>query len=348
LIFDYDVEDIFRQSLMRKAWIFFLAIITLLPCCQKEEQNFYTLGIFQVDDAPTLNSVRKGFVSALEEAGLRDGVDIQLVLRNGMGNIPEVQRIAQEFVETPVDMIVPLSTPCLQAALHATQELPIVFSSVANPFLAGAGRSVDDHLKNVSGVSSRGPIKESLAFIKGVLPDAKRVGTLWTPAELNSKFYLELATEGAEELGMEIVAIPITNKSEVMRSAQLLVNRKVDVIYQISDNTINASFEAIGRVAEENAIPLFGGFLFSTHLGACAAMGWDFFDMGYRAGEIALRVKNGEDPASIPFIYMDKVKLYLNMNAAEKQGVRFSEDILSRADEILRIEERPSEDSGGL
>ncbi len=332
---------------MRKYWFFLLAVLFVYPGCQKANKDLFTIGLFQVDDAPTLNAVRKGFLSALEEAGLQDGVNIRMTIRNGMGNIPEVQRIAQEFVSSKVDLIVPFSTPCLQAALHGSSEIPIVFSSIANPFLAGAGKSVDDHLPNVTGISSRGPIKESLAFIKRVLPGAKRIGTLWTPSELNSKYYLDLARDGAKEMGFEIVAVPVHNKSEVLLAAQVLLNKKIDVIYQISDNTINASFEAVSRAADENAIPLFGGALFSTRLGACAAMGWDFFDMGHKAGEMAIRVKNGERPADIPIQYMNKVKLYLNLNAASKQGVTFPEDVLEQADEILKIEGRSRKDSTG-
>jgi putative ABC transport system substrate-binding protein len=330
---------------MKKYWVLFAAFLLMFPACQKENRDLYTIGVFQVDDAPTLNSVRKGFISALEEAELLDGVNIRMVIRNGMGSIPEVQRIAQEFVSSQVDLIVPFSTPCLQAALHASLEIPIVFSSIANPFLVGAGRSVDDHLPNVTGISSRGPIKESLAFIKQILPETKRVGTLWTPSELNSKYYLDLAIEGAKELGLEIVSVPVNNKSEVLMAAQVLMNKRIDVIYQISDNTINASFEAVSRVADENAIPLFGGALFSTNLGASAAMGWDFFEMGHRAGQVAIRVKNGENPAGIPIQYMNEVKLHLNLNAAAKQGVSFSEDVLARANEILRIEGKSRKDS---
>ena len=330
---------------MRKYGIFLVVVLLLFPCCRKEAEDLFTIGIFQVDDAPTLNAVRRGFMSALEEADLLDGVNIRVVIRNGMGSIPEIQRIAQEFVSSRVDMIVPLSTPCLQAALHASSEIPIVFSSVANPFLAGAGRSEDDHLPNVTGVSSRGPIKESLAFIKKIIPGAGRIGTLWTPSELNSKFYLELAREGAKEMGLEIVAVAVENKSEILMAAQVLINKKIDVIYQISDNTINASFEAVSHVADENAVPLFGGALFSTDLGACAAMGWDFFEMGHRAGLIAIRIKNGENPADIPIQHMKEVKLHLNLNAAAKQGVEFPEDVLAQADEILRIEGKDRKDS---
>lgn len=330
---------------MRKVLILFLLSLLVFLCCEKKQESLYTIGIFQFNDAPTLNEVREGFIRALEDNGLRNNENIRLKIRNGYGNLPEVQRIAQDFVDEDVSMIVALSTPCLQAALIATHEIPIIFSSVANPFLAGAGKSANDHRSNVSGVSSRGPIEKSLGFIKEILPEAKRLGTLWTPAEINSEFYLELAKRGARDQGFEIVDVPIANKNEVLHSAQLLINKKIDAIYQISDNTINASFETIGTVAEENSIPLFGGFLLSTHRGACAALGWDFFEMGHKAGEIAVRVKGGENPAKIPIQYMSKVRMHLNLDAAAKQGIKFSDEVVREADEVAGAEEKSQDNS---
>ncbi len=320
---------------MKKLFICLSIVLFFVLSCQKESKSVYTIGIFQVNDAPTLNVVRDSFVQSLEDQGLRDGENIRLILKNAMGDIPEAQRLAQEFVTERVDMIVAFSTPCFQAAMHATRDIPIIFSSVANPYLAGARTSDENRVPNVAGVSSRGPIRESLEFIREVMPDAFRIGTLWTPSELNSGYYLELARNSANDLGFEIIAVPVTNSSEVLLATQVLINKNIDVIYQISDNTINATFEAVGEVASENGVPLFGGQPYSTRLGACAALGWDFFDMGYKAGQIAIRVKNGETPANIPFQYMSEVKLYLNLEAAQKQGILFSGEILRRADEII-------------
>jgi putative tryptophan/tyrosine transport system substrate-binding protein len=274
-------------------------------------------------------------MQALTDSGLRDGVNIRLEVRNAQGDVTEAQRIAQEFVSQKTDMIVALSTQCLQAALMAAPRVPVVFASVANPQLTGAGTSAENHLGNVTGVASTGPVKQILSFIKEVLPGAKRIGTLWTPSELNSEYYLELAREGAAELGLEIIAIPVANVNEVLFSAQMLLNKRIDVLFPISDNTINASFESLGRMAEDNSIPLFGGFLLSTRLGACAALGWDFFDMGYKAGQIAVRVKSGENPGRIPFQSMSQIRLHLNLDEARKQGVQFSPKVIQRADDVI-------------
>lgn len=319
----------------------FLPLGVLPSGCRVPEKRLYTFGVFQITDAPTLNEARKGFIQALQDSGLRDGVDIRLIERYAGGDTTEAQRIVQEFIEEKADMIVALSTQCLQAAIIAAPKIPVVFTSVANPYLLGVGRSAENHAGNITGVASTGPIKQTLGFIREALPGAKRIGTLWTPAELNSEYYLRLLQEGAADLGFEVIAQPVANSNEVLLSGQMLLNRKIDAIFPISDNTINAAFETLGRLAQENGVPLFGGFPLFARLGACAAMGWDFFEMGYRTGEIALRIKNGEDPGRIPIQTMSRVRLHLNLQAAEKQGVNFPPQIRERADDIVGVEGSP-------
>ncbi|MBD3413923.1 MAG: hypothetical protein GF421_05780 [Candidatus Aminicenantes bacterium] len=321
---------------MKKVLFAFLVLSFLgFGCRDDHGERLYTIGIFQVNDAPTLNAAVDGFIKALQENGLVHGQNVILIKENAMGDISKVHNIVESFVKSDVDLIAAFSTSCLQAAINATRDIPIVFSSVANPYRAGAGFSPTEHLSHVTGVSSRGPIRESLFWLKEVLPKTSKIGTLWTPSELNSEYYLEITREVAAELGLEVKAVPITNSSEVLLSSQLLISRGVDAIYQISDNTINESFEAVAQVALDNEIPLFGGFLLSTKQGACAALGWDFFDMGYKSGEIAVEVKNGKDPAEIPFQYMKDARLYINLEAASRQRVVFSEEIKNRADQVF-------------
>jgi putative ABC transport system substrate-binding protein len=320
---------------MKKWFGFLLILLVAFLGCRGRAPKLFTFGIFQINDAPTLNTTRKGFLQALADSGLRDGLNVRIKIRNAMGDVTEAQRIAQEFVDQHTDIIIALSTQCLQAALMATQKIPIVFTSVANPHLLGIGGAAGNQSRNVTGVASTGPVKEILAFIHETLPGARRVGTLWTPSELNSEYYLQLAREGAAAVGLEVVAEPVANENEVLTSAQMLLNKKIDVLFPVSDNTINASFESIGRLAEENGIPLFAGYPPFARLGACAALGWDFYEMGYKAGQIAVRVKNGEAPGRIPLQSMSRIRLHLNLSAADKQGIRFPDSVISRADDLI-------------
>ncbi len=328
------------MRMTRKTALILIPFLALAGCREtKSPSRLYTIGYFQVVESDTANEARKGFIKALEDNKLEQGINVDLEIRNALGDLTNLQKIAQGFVDQGVDMIVAHSTACLQAAMMATPRIPIVFIAVANPYLVNAGKSADDHLANVTGVASTGPIKQTMALIRQILPGARRVGMLWTPSELNSEYYLNLAREAAAELGLEIVSVPVSSSNGVLLAAQILISKKIDVLFPISDNTINSSFSTLGRVAEENSVPLFGSFLLATRDGACAGLGVEFSDMGYKAGLMAVRIRNGESPAGIPFDAMTGVKLHLNLLAARRQGVKFPPEVLKVADEILTVED---------
>jgi len=318
---------------VKRVWLVFCVLAA--SCGGPDGKDLTTIGVLELIDSGTSREVRRGLLQALADGGLRDGVNVRIEVRNGRGNISEVHRLARAFVKDGVDILVPTSTQSLQAALIATPKIPIVFSSVANPYLAGAGVSATEHRPNVTGVASTAPIREGLAVVREILPGARRLGTLWTPSEMNSEYYLDLAREASADLGFDIVSVPVENPDDILLAARVLINRKIDAIYQISDNTINAAFEALARAADENAVPLFSGSLLAARSGAAAAVGWDFYAMGYKSGQLVLRVKNGENPTLIPLESMSDVRLVLNRRAAALQGVVFPGSVLKRAAEIL-------------
>lgn len=320
-----------------------LAAALLLPGCREKApppepgdiSPPYAIGIFQSVDSPTANEIRRGILQAFTDAGLRDGREILVSIRIANNDIAEVQRIAAELAAGRADMIIPLSTQALQAAILTARRKPIVFGAVAVPYLVGAGTSAENHLGHVTGVVSTGPVRETMALIREVLPKARRIGSLWTSSEINSEFYLELARESAAELGLDLVAVPVTGPHEIPAALQRVLNQRVDALFPMSDNTLNSSFDVIGRAAEENRTPLFASFLRSVEFGACAALGFDFYEMGLKTGRLAVRVKSGESPARIPIQSLDDVRLYVNPSAAAKQGIVLPRAVLDRASKTV-------------
>ncbi len=311
----------------------FLAVIA--GCGKKQETKLTSVGIMQFVTNPFSEQSIAGILKALEDAGYRNGENISIEVKNAQGDFPTVLAITQKFKSDRKDMIISVSTPCLQAAINSKFEGPIVFCSVANPILAGAGRTDTDHLPNVTGVPTTSPFHQSVELIREVFPSARKLGTLYVPAEVNSEYYMECAKEEAEKVGYEFVAIPVSATSEILDATQVLASKKIDVIYQISDNLSAAGFDSEVRVANENRIPLVANQVKQAEAGAFLAVGWDFFDVGYKAGEIAVRIINREDPAKIPFERMERVFIAVNKSAAKVQGVAIPASILEKADRIF-------------
>ena len=84
---------------MKRCGLILMAILVLASGCDKQTENLYKIAVFQIIDSPTLNETRKGFLQALADHGLRDGVNVRLTLRNAMGDVVEAQQIAQSGVD---------------------------------------------------------------------------------------------------------------------------------------------------------------------------------------------------------------------------------------------------------
>ena len=308
--------------------------LALAGCGSRSGKELYTVGVFQINSNPNLDAAREGFIDGLGQAGYEDGENIRLIVKNAQGDIATAQLIAQQFAQE-ADMTMAISTPCLQAAIKATTAKPIIFGEIANAYVAGAGASATDHLPNVTGAFSFHPIKETLELLLEIRPEAKRVGVLWNPAQANSVFNVELEREGAQELGLELVEVTVSNSSDVLMAAQTLATKEVDAIVQISDNVVYAAFDSLVKVADEQRIPLFSNSLDHAEQGAAVALGWDFYDNGLKSAELAVRVMKGESPADIPFQGLDEILLHVNLEAAEAQGLHIPESVLQRADKVI-------------
>jgi putative ABC transport system substrate-binding protein len=66
-----------------------------------------------------------------------------------------------------------------------------------------------------------------------------------------------------------------------------------------------------------------------------ATIGWAYFDDGYAAGKLAVRVLRGESPATMAFEPLTKTELLVNKATAEAIGVTLPEQLLKEAKEVV-------------
>ncbi len=307
-----------------------LFLILLMGCSQ--QKKLYTIGFCEFIDSPTNAETEDGFIQALKDADIIDGENVCLKIRNAQGDFPTVSTIVKGFVSEKVDMIFCIGTPGLQNAINATATIPIVFSSVANPARAG----VTDKDKNVTGISTASPFMETIETLLTLLPETKHIGTIWTPSESNSEYYKERQEEEAQKAGLKVTAIPVNSSSEMNDAVMVLINKDIDVIYQISDNLTNLAFESIVKHANQHRIPIFCNQFTEVKRGAAIGLGWDFYDGGYAAGEAAIKIMQGAMPEDIPIRNLNKAKLTVNLSAAETQGLEIPQSVLDRANEIIK------------
>lgn len=313
--------------------LFVLLIMSFSGCGNSQRQ--LTIGLAEFNQSPMNAETEKGLLDCLRDSGFVAGQNVKFIIQNAQGDFPTVNAIARNFTNGRVDLICCLATPNLQNCLNMTKDVPIVFTSVANPILAGAGKSETDHQANVTGIATRSPFDETVALLKELLPEVKTVGTIYTPSEINSEYYLECMKTTAERNGIRVVAVSVNNTSELVDAAKSLAAKKIDAIYQLSDNLTNLGFEAIVKAANQARLPLFCNQASEVNRGAAVGVGWDFYEAGYAAGKLIPKILRGANPAEIPFQYMTGAKITLNLSAAQIQGLTIPEHIVARANNVI-------------
>ena len=254
---------------------------------------------------------------------------------SAQGDIATASSMVDAAASDGTELIVSLTTPMLQACLRRSRGIPVVFTLVANPVLAGAGKSNTDHLPNVSGNFVVSPFARMMRAVRECLPNARRVGTLFAPAEVNSVFYKDKLVEAAREVGIEVETVGVSTASEVVDAALSLCSTNIDAMCQISDNLTGATFAPIVQAAQRFRLPLFSFNTTHSKQGSVLMIARDYYDGGREAGLVAARVMRGENPAEIPFEIVQRTRFIINLDNARKVGLRIPAHLIEQADEVI-------------
>jgi ABC-type uncharacterized transport system substrate-binding protein len=302
---------------------------------QSSLQRKYKVELIEYAETPNVEMNLAGIRAGFEKAGLKEGRALELRVRNAQGDMATLNTIVDAACASEPDLLIACSTPALQAALWRAGNRKVVFSLVANPVLAGAGKSDLDHKPNVTGAYLPAPHPEGLAALRQCLPDVKRVGTLFVPAEVNSVFYKDELLKAAAAMGIEVELVGVSSSGEIADAALALCGRNVDAVCQISDNLTGASFASITQAARRMRLPLMGFASGQAKAGAFMTVSRDFYDGGVASGAIAARVLRGESPAQIPFQLVETIKYTFNRRAAAAAGVVIPPDLLRRGETVV-------------
>jgi ABC-type uncharacterized transport system substrate-binding protein len=282
-----------------------------------------------------VEEAERGIKDGLRQAGLVEGVDYSLTVRNSQGDMPTLNSLVQAALSDRADLILTLTTPALQAAMRQTTEVPIVFTYVADPFLAGAGKTDADHRPNVTGIYVPGAYAEVVGVLHECLPNARTVGTLFVPTEVNSVYHKDQTTATAKKLGIDVEAVPVATATEMPDAARALCARRLDAVCQVGGNLTASCFGSISQAARQQRLPVFAFLSSQAHEGAAAVVARDYYDAGRETALVAARVVRGEKPAAIPLAPFEKNRLIVNLPAARACGLMVPQSVIRRADEVI-------------
>ena len=293
-----------------------------------------SVAVTSIVEHPALDAVRDGVKEALAEAGYTEEKGLKWQYQTAQGNTAIAAQIARKFVGDRPDVIVAIATPSAQAVVAATKDIPVVYSAVTDPVAAQLVSSLEGSGTNVSGVSDRLSLERQLELIRKVVPEAKRVGMVYNPGEANSVVVVKAMRELLAEQDMTLVEATAPRTVDVGAAARSLVG-KVDVIYTNTDNNVVSAYEALVKVGIDAKVPLIASDTDSVVRGAIAAVGINYHDLGMQTGRMVARILKGDQPGQIASETSDKLELFVNPGAAQKQGVTLDEAFVKTATKVI-------------
>lgn len=328
---------------MKKNWIAYtlalLSVMFVLAACggtdkvstttnedketgTNEETKKYKIGVTQIVEHPSLNAAFDGFQKAIEDAGL----DVEYDIQNAQNDNSANTTIANNLASSGVDLIFANSTPSAQAAASVTQEIPIIFTSVTDAVSAELVASNESPGGNVTGTIDNHPeaIPNTMKFLKEI--GVKNVGMVFNSGEQNSRAQVDAVKELLKDMDMNVKEASVATSADVKQATESLIG-KVDAFYIITDNTVVSALESVVSVANDNKLPVMVGEFDSVKRGGLAAYGFEYYDIGYEAGQMAVKVLKGEsEPATLPVQVPQNLKLIMNKDTADSIGLTIKDE----------------------
>jgi len=306
------------------------------PVRPKAAHKKWKIAIVNYNETAPSEETLAGMAEGWQHSALKEGTDYELKTQSAQGDMSALGGMLDAAMTNGSDLIVPLSTPTLQTALHRVRNTPIVFSLVANPMAAGAGKSYTDHLPNVTGVAVLSPYGDMIDLLEKYYPHIKHIGTLFCPAETNSVDLKDALDTLCKKRGFTLDAVAANSPAEFPDAAMSLAARPIDAIVQISDNLSSAGFTALTKAARQTKKPLFSLNSTTVPMGAAVSLGRDYHDAGVTTVHLIERVIAGEPTKDIPFTLPPKCNLTVSPANAAAVGMEIPDGLLKQATKVSK------------
>lgn len=279
----------------------------------------YTIGICQLVQHAALDAATQGFEDALTA---EFGDNVKFDFQNAQGDSATCATIANGFVSSGVDLIMANATPALQAVQSATNEIPVLGTSVTE---YGVALGLTDFSGtvggNISGTSDLAPLDQQADMIVEWMPDAKKVGLLYCSAEANSQYQVDEVQKYLEAKGVTATQYAFSDSNDLSSVCQKAADEN-DALYVPTDNTVAANTGIVDGICRPAKKPVFAG-----EEGICSGCGVatlsiSYEELGRITGEMAVQILTGEaDVSELAIQYDTAVTKMYNAANCEALGI---------------------------
>ncbi len=218
------------------------------------------VAITSFGEHPALQEVIDGMKASMGKRGFKEGQDVAYTFTHVNWERNLIPQMLGKVAADRPAVIVTITTPVTQTAVRAIGEsgIPIVFSAVQDPVVAGVIPSWTSPSKIMTGASNLVDMDGTLGFIKTLLPGAKRLGLPFNPGDDADNALRARLVQFAPKHGLELVPVAVDNTNDLPQRMQAFAG-KVDAIYVIPSNLFQPVTSQIAALTARMKIPTFNG-----------------------------------------------------------------------------------------
>lgn len=284
------------------------------------------IGLVQLVEHPSLDTIRENILAQLEEEGYKDGETAVIDYQNAQNEQANLKTICQKFVSDKCDVIIAITTPAAQAAFGETKDIPIIFSAVTDPVEAQLVEDFNAPGGNITGTSDLVAADKIMDLALKITPDVKTIGALYNSSEVNSVSVVDDLKDYAKKNGLKVEEAAVTNSSEIQQAAQSLAG-KCDAVFSPIDNTVASAMSVASDVFVKAKVPFYVGADSMVADGGLATYGINYESLGTETAKMAAEVLKGADTATMAVRVMDDMQAYINQKTADALKIEIPEDV---------------------
>jgi putative tryptophan/tyrosine transport system substrate-binding protein len=290
-------------------------------------------------DPDRKNPLFQAFVATMRKFGWTEGENVEYRFHASGGRDELFPAIAAEVVLANVDVIVTVNSGSTRAAMAATDRIPIVFGSVANPVEQKIVASLAHPGGNVTGyallVKELGP--KRIQLLKEMLPRATRFARLYQATSISTiqSELTEADNAAARSLGVTIEHVAVTAVEGIEAAFRSLARSGIEGAHVAAAPLFVVNRDWLAKLALEHRLPLMGPDSRFAASGTLASYGED---QVARFGHLAImvdKVLRGARPADLPVEQSTIFELVLNLRTAKAMDLTIPDSIQLQARYVI-------------
>jgi putative ABC transport system substrate-binding protein len=276
----------------------------------------------------------QGLSEGLRELGYVPNQSIVYERRTG-DTQDELRSAAADLLRSKVDVIAVFSTPAARAAV--TTQLPVVFL-VGDPVSTGFAVSLERPGGNATGIALiyAELITRRLEILRRLAPNAKRIGCLMNSSNPASVLQFETARASARSFALQLVPLDARDDAKADALIRVIPDSALDAILVTGDLVLFSHRAKLASAIRKAGLP--ASFPSREWHGTDVLLSYapSIREAGRRMATYVDRILKGARAGELPIEQLSKYELVIDLRVAQAMGLDVPEDLLLRADEVIR------------